>query len=156
MIATVLNNFGPGIVAERFTLTDSDLTAAAASQTFNLKPLPRGSVIFGVRVKHTVAFGGGGATAVTIAVGSQLGATNTFLAASDIKAAVADNTFYVSGSGIKAGSYAADTLTATIAATGANVNALTSGSVNVDVFYWLMEDLSGTGPAGNSPSGGLL
>lgn len=155
MQATSLQNFGPASIFERYILTFNDLTAAAGTQTFNLRALPKFSVIKGVRIKHTVLFdnNGGGCTA-TVAVGSLAGTTNLFSLAFDIHQAVADDTAQMT-SGWKAQTTAADTLTATIAS-NVNVNTITQGTVYVDVELLITEDLTTAGPAGNSLSGGGL
>jgi hypothetical protein len=142
-------NFQATVLNERFILSWRDLTEADGSQTFSLMPLPKGSIVKGVRTKQTEAFSnnGGGATA-TAAVGSAAGATNTFSPAYDVAAAVADTTAQMVA-GWKAATYAADTLTATIAS-NVNVNTMTAGVVVIDVEILLMPDLTGCGPTGNA------
>lgn len=155
MTSTNIMTMGPGPIMERFILTFSDCTASATTQTFSLKSLPQGSIVKGVRIKHSTLFGGGGAAVATVSVGATAGSTTTFAAAFDIHQAVAATTAQMS-SGWKAATYAADTLTATIVS-DVNVNTLTAGVVNIDVEYLLAEDLTATAPVGNTPaSGGLL
>lgn len=148
MQRTQFVTMGPATVMERFILTFADLSEADGSQTITLMTLPKGAIIKGVRIKHSTAFSGGGAGAVTCAVGSAAGATNSFAAAFDVFQAVANTTAQMT-SGWKANTYAADTLTATIAA-NVNVNTLTAGVVNIDVEMWIIPDLTATG----TPSGG--
>ncbi len=148
-ISTQFVTMGPATIIERFTLTHDELTDADGSQTITLKALSKGTVIKGVRIKHTTAFSGGGASSVTCAVGSAAGATNSFAAAFNIFQAVANTTAQMT-SGWKANTYAADTLQATIAA-DVNVADLTAGEVNIDVEYWMMPDLTATAvPVGSS------
>lgn len=140
-------SFVAPVLNERFILTFNDLTAAAGTQTITLMTLPKGSLIKGVRIKHSAAFTGGGSSSCTCAVGSAAGATNSFAAAFNIFQAPGDTTAQMT-SGWKAITYAADTLTATIAA-DVNVNLLTTGTVYIDVEILLMPDLTATGiPAG--------
>jgi hypothetical protein len=152
MISTVINNMGPGLVRERFNVTYKDFTAAALTQLINLKPVPKGSVIFAVVAKPRTSFSGGGIGSCTLKVGLAAGVADTLMAAGDIAAAVADTTQYTSnakGTPLVA-TNAADTITATITTTTQNGNLMTAGSVDIDVFYWLTEDLTATGPVGNS------
>lgn len=154
MQRTSFTNMGPGTVIERFTITHSDLTEADGSQTIDLMTLPKGSIVKGVRIKHSELFTNSAGCTCTCAVGAAAGATNLFAAAFDIAQAVADTTAQMT-SGWKAATYAADTLQATIAS-NVNVNTITtSGIVNIDVELWLFPDLTATGiPAGTG--GGYL
>ena len=93
MTKSQIMSMGPGRILMRYTLSFSDLTAAAKTQTINLETLEIGTIVGGVRIKSNVAFTGGGETAVTLATGSAAGATNSFSAAYSIFAAVADTTF---------------------------------------------------------------
>lgn len=166
-----LNNYGPGIVANRFVVTFSDLTTAGSAQTLNLPTLgagfggstptvPVATMIMFVRIKHTTAFSGGGLSGMTVSVGSSAGSATTFAAAFNVFQAVANTTFQAAAASNLAATYAADTITVTFTATGGNVNAATAGSVNVDIFFWLEPDLTATAPLTNSPtpqgSGGSL
>jgi hypothetical protein len=155
MIITILNNFGPSIVCKRYVVSYADLVPSPAAQTmtFNLEVVPKGTVIFGVRAKHSTQFAGTGITTVTVSVGSTGASSNTtFLAAYTVTAAVADTTMGLSTSVAvpNAGTYAADTIYAYFSVTSGagNLNALTAGSVNLDVFYWLEPDLTATAPFG--------
>lgn len=158
MQQTVLNNMGPGLVRERFKITYKDFTSAALTQLINLKSLPKSTAIFGALVLPRTAFAGGGIGSCTIKVGLAAGATDTIVDAFDIAAAVADTTLGTAGSNVGnlfpfMSTKAADTLTATITTTVANGNLMTAGEVDVDVFYWLTEDLTSAGPAGNNITG---
>ena len=156
MTETNIINMGPSAVLLRFTLTFADLTTSGTSMTINLKALPKGSFVKGVRTKSSVAFSGGANSAAsTVEVGSTAGGTALFSPAFNIGQAVADTTAQMV-SGWKSGTYAADELTCTFRAS-ADVSTLTAGSVYLDVELFLTEDLTATGPAGNnSSSGGLL
>jgi hypothetical protein len=155
MISTDLQTFGPASIMRRFTIPYTDLTDADGSQTFDLMTLPKGSIVKGVRIKQSTLFTNGAGCTATCAVGATAGAVDTFAPAYSIAAAVADTTAQMT-SGWKAATYAADTLTATIAS-NVNVNTMTSGQVNIDVEIWLEPDLTATGPCGNSlTAGGLV
>lgn len=157
MQSTVLNNMGPGNVRERFFLDFSDLVGTAGlTKTINLKSLPAYTVVFGAVIIPKTAFAG--TTTLTAKVGLAAGATDTIVDAGDVKAAVANTTLYTAGSNVSnlfpfISTKAADTLTITFTATVDNLTALTAGALWVDVFYWLAEDLSGCGPAGNNITG---
>ena len=144
----------PTLIQERFILTYSDLTDADGSQTFDLMTLAKGSIVKGVRIKEITQFTNGAGGTCLCSVGSAAGAADTFASAYSIAAAVADTTAQMT-SGWKAATYAADTLQATITS-NANVNTMTAGAVAIDVEIQLWPDLTATGPAGNSTSGGLV
>jgi hypothetical protein len=155
MTENTIMNMGPSAVLLRFTLTYADLTTSGTLMTISLKTLPKGSFVKGVRTKHSVLFSGGANNAAsTVEVGSTAGGTTLFSPAFNIGQAVADTTAQMV-SGWKAGTNAADVLTATFRASS-DVSTLTTGSVNIDVELFLTEDLTATGPSGNSSSGGLL
>lgn len=146
---------GPSSVLMRYIVSYKDLTDAAVAQTLTLDVLPKGSIVLGTRIKSAVAFTGGGSSSCTVSVGSAAAATTTFAPAFDIFQAVADTTAQMT-SGWKAGTYAADSLTATFTA-DVNVNLLTNGVVYIDVEMFKLQDLTATGPSGNTgTSGGLL
>jgi hypothetical protein len=155
MTVTSLQTMGPGPIIERFIISEADLTAAGTTQTIDLKSLPKGTIVKGVRVKASVAFAGGGNTAVTVSVGSAAGTSTTFSAAFDIFQAVGDTVAQMT-SGWKAATYAADTLQAFFTVTTGTCAGLTVGQVAIDVEYQFMESLTDTAPAGNSLTGGGL
>ena len=153
MTTTSIMTMGPGPITERFTISYSDLTAAGTTQTIALKSLPKGTIVKGVRIKHSTAFATGNTT-LTVSVGSTAGSATTFAGAFDIYQAVADTTMQMT-SGWKAATYAADTLNAYFTAS-TSCATFAAGVVNIDVEYVYTEDLTGTGPAGGTTSGGLL
>jgi len=136
MIETnLMSALGSGPQLRRFTINYSDLSDADTSQTITLCTLPAGSVIEGVRIKHSTRFLGGGTGTATVSVGSAAGAVNTFATAFDIFQAVADTTFQLSDQ-FNAATYAADTLQAVFAVDTTFV--FTQGQVHIDVYYWAM------------------
>lgn len=153
MTSTQIMAMGPGPIFERFIVAFGDLTAVGTTQTITLKSLPKGTIVKGVRIKHSTAFAGGNTT-LTVSVGSAAGSATTFAAAFDIYQAVADTTMQMT-SGWKAATLAADTLQAFFTAS-TGLSLFTAGVVNIDVEYIYEEDLTATGPSGNSSSGGLL
>ena len=146
---------GPAAIAETFILTNGDFTTSGTSQTVSLLTLPKGSIVKGVYIKPAVLFAGGGNATVTLSVGSTTGGVAFFAPAFDVHSAVADTTAEMV-SGWKAATWAADTLTATLNANSDVSTLTTSGTVYVIVEILLMEDLTATGPSGNSSSGGLF
>ena len=153
MVITQPMAMGPSSIIERFIINYQDITAAGTTLTLALKTLPKGSIIKGVKIKHATAFAGGGNTAVTVSVGSTAGSATTFASAFDIYQAVADTTMALT-SGWKAATAAADTLNAYFTCTTGVLSGLTAGLVSIDVEYFLMEDLTATGPCGNQLVGG--
>jgi hypothetical protein len=140
----IRTSFVAPVLNERFILTHADLTDASTGQTFTLMTLPKGSLVKGARIKHTELFTDGAGCTCTVSVGSGVGGVALFGAAYNVVPAVADTTMQMT-SGWKAGTYAADTLTATFAS-NVNVNTITtSGIVVIDVEILLMPDLTATG-----------
>lgn len=132
--------FGQVVAFPSFQVTFADLTAAATTQTLTFPEqssgtwqLSQGSFILYVRIKHSVAFSGGGITAMTVQVGKSGGANNFFAPAFDVFQAVADGTLYeglVTGG---MGQLSAVTPNCTFTSVGANVSAATAGTVNIDI-----------------------
>jgi hypothetical protein len=143
-------NFNPTLITERFIVTYSDFSEADGETTIDLMPLAKGSIVRGVRIKQTTAFTDGAACTATLEVGSKVIAdTDLFASAYNVAAAPADTTAQMS-SGWKAGTYAADILTATLK-TSVNTNTLTAGVAIIDVALELFPDLTGTAvPAGST------
>jgi hypothetical protein len=158
MTTTTINTLGPAPTVARFMLTYSDLTTAGTSQTISLKAIPKGSLILGARVLCVAAFAGGSVATATLSLGTTGGSTTGILAASNIFTGIsAGVTMYVTSTlGVYAATYAADTLTATVVTTTDNVKSCTAGKAYIDVVYIPFEDLTATGPAGSTTSGGLL
>jgi hypothetical protein len=116
-----------------YTVTYSDLAAAAGSNQITLATLPAKTVLHGVALKHSAAFGGGTIATYTVSVG---------LAASPTKYASAFNVFQAPGDTVgqlSVGGYVENFAASTdvkisAVATGGMLNAATSGSVTV----WLL------------------
>lgn len=140
-------NFNPTLITERFIVNYMDFREADGSTDLTLMDLPKGTVVRGVRIKQTTAFTDGAGCTATLEVGSS-GATDTdlFASAYDVAAAPADTTLQMS-SGWKAGTYAADQLTATLK-TNVNTNTLTAGVAIIDVALEYYPNLVGTNPSG--------
>jgi hypothetical protein len=85
----------PLYIKTTYTISESDFTAAAASETINLHTLPAGHSIKKVYIKHSTAFTGGVANDYTLEVGVGSGAeSNLYAVASDVFIAVADTEYY--------------------------------------------------------------
>ncbi len=151
MTTTQFTTMGPSSFMERYIVPYTDLTAVGTTMTIKLKDMPKGTIVKGVRIKHTTAFAGGNTTA-TVSVGSTAGAATTFTGTFDVYQAVADTTALMVG-GWKAATYAADTLNAYFTVS-TGCSALTAGVVLIDVEYWFEPDLTACGPVGNQPASG--
>lgn len=131
-------NLGGSISCKRCIIDylDSDVAGAAATTlTKKLFNLPKGSVVIGVRIKHSTAFAGTNITAMTVSVGSATNGNTAYSGpAFDIFQAVGDGQRQLNGDFID-GPNADEVINAYFTATGGNLNALTAGSVSIDVFY---------------------
>lgn len=117
----------------KYTVAYSQFSTAALVNSITLLTLPAGGVIHGVKIKHSVAFGGGAISAYTLSVGI-VGELEKYASAWDVFQAAVSTYFQMSnvlGSEDHANT-AAIKITAT--AVGANLSAATGGSVDVWVL----------------------
>lgn len=117
----------------KFTVTHTQLQAAATSNNILLFTLPAGGVLGGVKTKHSVAFAGGSIASYTISVGL-VGNLQKYSPAFDVFQAVGNTLMQMSN--VLASENQAATVAIQIAAvaTGANLSASTAGSVDI----WLL------------------
>ena len=121
---------------KKFTIGHADLDTAAGTHTEALLTLGTWGIIHAVFCKHSTAFAGGSASAVTVSVGVP-GDTDSFMSAFDIFQAVAAaahkyNTIVVSNT---TGSVPGTVVSAEFLVTGATAAALTAGSVDIYILY---------------------
>ncbi len=122
-----------GVQMLQVTLGHADLTAAALTETLNVgSALPAGSRILGVESELTEVFSGGGASAMTASLGVA-GALTELVNARNVFTGQA--LAIVSGNGSRPNGTRSGQLQAQFTATGANVVALTTGSITFRVFY---------------------
>ena len=114
---------------QTYSVSESDLTAAAATQDVTLFQLPARGVISGVTTKHSTPFVGGSLTGMTVSVGDSSG-TTAYAAAFDIFQAASDTTFLDSAL-FKSTTFAAREVLARFTATGDDVQNVTSGVVDI-------------------------
>lgn len=129
--------FGSDVpVCQKYTVNETDLTAAATTEDETLFNLPARGKIVGAGVKHSTAFAGTGITAVTVSVGDSSG-TTFYTAAFDIFQAVADTTFQDT-SLFKSSTYVARDVLARFTCTGGNCNAMTAGEVDFRICWVIL------------------
>lgn len=109
---------------------------AATTGSVTLVTLPAGAQMESVAITTKTAFvGGGPLTALTVSVGDS--SSNTaFSGTRDVFAAVTATSITVGASAVMT-TTAADLVFARFTATGGNLNALTAGSVQITLNYWL-------------------
>ena len=129
----------PGTVAatgtprwRKFSVSESAFTAAATSENIELFQLTAGELIHGVKVKHSTAFSGGGATSFTVSVGIS-GNLTKYASAFDVFQAVAGNTFQVTAN-FDSENHGSATSIRINATSDVNVGTLTAGAVDVWVL----------------------
>lgn len=108
---------------------------AALNGTFTLVTIPEDYAVAGVRIRNLVRFQGPSITSVTVSVGATNGATtdNTFYApAYELVLNVTDRSIQLS-SPFAAYSANAHSIFTRFVATGANLNVLTAGSVEIAI-----------------------
>jgi len=134
-VTNLLSQLGAGLKIVKYTITYKDANdTAGTSKTITLFTLPQGAMVLACRTKHTVAFAGASITDMSFVVGIA-GTTNQFAADLDIDAAVANTTLNQANGPTSAVGHAKIDVIATIGSTGANLTALTAGSVDVYLVY---------------------
>lgn len=123
---------------KKYTKTFTDLTDADTEQDPVLFNLPARGKVWAVNIKHSTAFSGGGLSAMTVSVGDSTSPT-LYALAFDAFQAVADDKFQdgPSAPNFLSSTWAARDVFARFTSTGANMNAVTAGSVDVHVC-WLV------------------
>jgi len=127
-------DLGGGISWVKITKTYIDFSAAATSKSISLYTLPIKGVLHNTNIKPTSNFVGGGITSYTLGVGI-VGNLNRFAYDFDVFQSVGDQIFgqYVYGAVENFGS--TTDIQITSKSTGANLNAATQGSVDVQIFF---------------------
>ena len=128
-------DFGGQVTQRRFTITSKGVTPIGAVLTGDvlLFNLPAGGKILGVTIKASTAFVG--TTTLTVSVGTGAsGTVDAFASAFDIKAAVSDTNFQDSGQ-YKSLHFSGDAVYAHFIATVANLDQLTTGTVDIFVTF---------------------
>ena len=116
-----------------FTISYSDLSAAAAGNSITLATLPAGTVLHGVVMKHSAAFTGGTISAYTVSVGLT-GNVAKYATAFDVFQAPGNTVGQASFGGYVENFGATTDIKISAAATGGLLNAATAGSLTV----WLL------------------
>jgi SNF family Na+-dependent transporter len=114
------------------------LAAAATTNAITLFTLPAAGVIHGVKIKHSTSFGGGGITAYTLSVGI-VGTANKYASAFDVFQAVSNTAFQLTNVVGSENHGAGTIIQVTATSTTANLNAATTGAV--DIWALLSEAL---------------
>lgn len=113
----------------KFTVDESDFTAAATSEHIELFSLEAGGIIHAVKIKHSTAFSGGGAGSVTLSVGIASNTTK-YASAFDVFQAVADTTLQLSDS-FNTEDHGSATSIRVEAVSDVNVGDLTAGAAEI-------------------------
>ena len=124
--------FGGSLECNRYSIPYTDPTAAALTKTWPLFTLKKGSIILGVRIKHSTKFAGTAVTAVTVSVGSSGLGTTGLANAFDVFQAVAAGARELSQT--FKDTDADEVINAYFTSVGGNLSALTAGSVEIDVL----------------------
>lgn len=113
----------------KYTVAYSTLTDADTQQDVTLFNLPARGKITGLTIKHSTAFAATGLTALTTKIGWS-GDSQFYGGPFDISTVVSDTNFTDDG-GHASASHAAHNVVARFDSTGANLNTLSAGSVDV-------------------------
>jgi len=114
----------------KYTISYSDIAAAAPTDTETFLSLPQNTVIEYIVVKHSTAFAGGSISSLLMDIGDGTDA-DELLAAYDVMATV-DDTANEVVSTVYIGSFASTTdIIASFTAVGDNLDQLTAGSVDI-------------------------
>lgn len=139
----IVLGLGSGLSYLKYTVPFSDLNSTAALAVTNnflanpsagsLLQIPQGGKMLGLMVHATQPFAGTAITAASIAIGGVGLANNFFSNPFDVFQPVANNTL-LEVSMFKSGSIAPVTINYTFTVIGANLTALTAGSVDVYIL----------------------
>jgi len=127
-------DFGKTPNQQTFTIAYTQLTESGNgnSQAITLFDLPSGFSISSVKLYHTVAFSGGGATAVDVEVGVS-GDADKYSPSFDVFQSVGDNVLQVSNPSEKEAA-SDETIIATFTPDASNnLNDLTAGSLHIEI-----------------------
>jgi hypothetical protein len=113
----------------KYTVAYSALTAAATTQDVALFALPARGKITGLTIKEGTRFVGTGITALTVSLG-RTGTETEYAPAWALLQAVSDTNMYDDGGHFSA-TFASHAVQAKFTATGANLNLMTAGSVDI-------------------------
>lgn len=117
------------------TLPYTQFQAAATTKQIDAFTLPKGCILMGVALKHSIAFAGGAISDVYLDLGI-VGNDDKFLSTFDVFAAVADTNF-LNGMPAAIQSFAGDTaIKVKATSASANLAALTAGAITI--YYWYM------------------
>ena len=130
----ILSRVAPIPQWSHFTFSYTDVKAASTTNTITLFPLPAKSKVIAGTVKASVAFSGGAISAVTMSIGGTVSVTD-FMTAFDIQQAVGDTVYSDMTANTSGGTMAAQTVSAVFTSVGANLSALTQGTVEIWVLW---------------------
>lgn len=114
----------------KYTVTKTQLAAAATTNNITLFTLPAGGIIEAVKIKHSASFTGGSISAYTISVGIT-GTLAKYAAAYDVFAAPSATAMQLSTTVGTESHTAATAIKVAATSTGANLSAATAGSVDI-------------------------
>lgn len=127
--AALLTDLPVSPVCSKYTVAYTTLTDADTSQDVTLFELPARGKLTGITIKHSTAFAAESLSALTVQLGWSGDATYYSMPFSVFQA-VADTTFQDDGGQVSA-SHAAHNVVARFTSTGANLNTLSAGAVDV-------------------------
>ena len=113
----------------KLTVSESDFIAAATSEHIELFSLQAGEIIHSIKIKHSIAFSGGGAGSVTLSVGTASNRTK-YTSAFDVFQAVSNTTFQLSDS-FSSENHGSATSVRVEAVSDINVGDLTAGTADI-------------------------
>lgn len=117
----------------KYTVPFGTTNAAATTQAVNLVALTARQAVCGVIEKTTAAFAGTGITGLTVTVGDSNGTSGTYAPSAYNLTAAVSNTNFIADNVVGMASFAGGNVQANFTSTGANLSALTAGSVDFDV-----------------------
>lgn len=135
-MSRTIRSFNARVRVLEKTFVETDLTAAATTQTLDVGDVPAGAQILGVGVALATPFTGGGITAFTMSLGTT-GDDDALIAAANIFAAAVDGEASTRPLGIAPNKRfaAKTTLKAKFDSTTANVVAATAGALTLRILY---------------------
>lgn len=117
----------------KYTIPFASVQTAATANAVTVVSLTARQMVCGVVEKHTTAFAGTSITGLTVTIGDSNGTSTTYSPVAFNVLQTVSNTAFVANNVIGMASFAGGTIQANFTATGANLSALTAGSLDLDV-----------------------
>lgn len=117
----------------KYTIPYTSVQTSSTSNAVTIVSLTAGQAVCGLVEKHTTAFAGTSISGLTVTIGDSNGTSTTYSPVAFNLLQTVSNTAFVANNVVGMASFAGGNIQANFTSSGANLSALTAGSLNVDV-----------------------